>query len=341
MFLPISLVLVIAATTLAHPHDISPDDAYLPAQSRINAGKPITSATYAPCYTTIVVLLSNVTRICGGCVISPGNKVLTAASCILSTYANATATNMLFSFGVLYVPLPWFRMTSIAIPSGYSVASNTSSSDIAVVTLGLNVTALVPNMKVANLSSVGTKDAFVGQSLIACGFGVKDNLGIRPVFLNCVSLTVVSTDSCFSSSTTTTAATCTTASTTTATTAAATTTTASTTTASTTTVDPTASTTTSTTEPATTTGSTTAAPTTTTAAPTTTSISPTGVICTKNTDGRGVCHNDEGSPVFSNSTGSMVQVGVISYVANRNSSFCGTMVVITQIGAFRTFIDGA
>ncbi|KAG5666550.1 hypothetical protein PVAND_014568 [Polypedilum vanderplanki] len=337
MLYKISFQFFIAITAVSLlPHNVPPSDDYLPSQARIEGGTPITAATYAPCYTTIVVFLTNVTRICGGCVISPGNKILTAASCILSTYQNATAANMIFSFGILYVPLLWYRMTNIAIPSGYNVSLNTSSNDVAVVTLNLNVTSSVPNMKVSNLSSVATKDAFLGENLIACGFGVKNNLGIRPVFLNCVTLTVVSTDTCFSSSSTTIAATCTTASSSTSTTSSTTASTTTSTASSTATFSATDSTTTSTS-----TASTTTPAPTTTSTTTIATISPAGVICTKNTDGHGVCYNDEGSPVFSNSTGTLIQVGVISYVANRNSSYCGTLVVITQVGSFRSFINSA
>lgn len=67
---------------------------------------------------------------------------------------------------------------------------------------------------------------------------------------------------------------------------------------------------------------------------------PDGVICTQNTDGRGICHGDEGSPVFLSQSSTSTVVGVISYVVERQKNLCGSTVVISQVASFKDFIDG-
>lgn len=69
---------------------------------------------------------------------------------------------------------------------------------------------------------------------------------------------------------------------------------------------------------------------------------PQGSICTKNIDDRNVCGGDQGSPVFSNRTGSLFFIGVVSYYPNaRPNARCrdGHFVVITQLGSFKDFIS--
>jgi secreted trypsin-like serine protease len=71
-------------------------------------------------------------------------------------------------------------------------------------------------------------------------------------------------------------------------------------------------------------------------------INPKGSICTKNNDDRNVCGGDQGSPVFSNMTGQLQFVGVVSYYPNaRRNAPCrdGHYAVITQLGTFQKFID--
>lgn len=65
-------------------------------------------------------------------------------------------------------------------------------------------------------------------------------------------------------------------------------------------------------------------------------------ICTKNSDERNVCGGDTGSPVFSNYTGNLALVGVVSFYPNtRPNTRCegGHMVVITQLGSFQGFLN--
>lgn len=65
-------------------------------------------------------------------------------------------------------------------------------------------------------------------------------------------------------------------------------------------------------------------------------------ICTKNSDERNVCGGDTGSPVFSNYTGNLALVGVVSfYPDTRPNTRCegGHMVVITQLGSFQGFLS--
>lgn len=69
---------------------------------------------------------------------------------------------------------------------------------------------------------------------------------------------------------------------------------------------------------------------------------PSGVICTKNLDAKNACNGDQGSPVFSNKTGSLELVGVVSFFPNgRANARCedGHHTVITQVGAQKEFVD--
>jgi secreted trypsin-like serine protease len=80
----------------------------------------------------------------------------------------------------------------------------------------------------------------------------------------------------------------------------------------------------------------------TTAAATTPAPPPKGVICTKNIDDKNVCGGDIGAPVFSNSTGALSLVGVVSfYPDTRPNARCmdGHYAVITQIGTYRDFVN--
>lgn len=67
-----------------------------------------------------------------------------------------------------------------------------------------------------------------------------------------------------------------------------------------------------------------------------------GVICTRNKDDRNVCGGDTGSPVFSNKTGALSLVGVVSiFPDSRGRTRCkdGHYTIITQIGTYKNFID--
>ena len=69
---------------------------------------------------------------------------------------------------------------------------------------------------------------------------------------------------------------------------------------------------------------------------------PKGVICTRNNDASNVCGGDQGSPVFSNKTGELVLVGIVSfYPDSRGNARCedGHTAVITQVGFHKSFVD--
>lgn len=66
------------------------------------------------------------------------------------------------------------------------------------------------------------------------------------------------------------------------------------------------------------------------------------MICTKNTDDKNACSGDIGAPAYSNKTGSLVAVGVISYFPDtRPNARCqdGHHVVITQLGSYVAFLN--
>lgn len=68
-----------------------------------------------------------------------------------------------------------------------------------------------------------------------------------------------------------------------------------------------------------------------------------GQICTLNNDYRNVCSGDFGSPVFSNATGSLRYVGVVSYFPDyRTNAPCedGHHAVLTQVGYYTSFFNG-
>jgi secreted trypsin-like serine protease len=66
------------------------------------------------------------------------------------------------------------------------------------------------------------------------------------------------------------------------------------------------------------------------------------MICTKNIDDRNVCGGDAGNPVFSNKTGGMSLVAVVSYFPDaRGNARCkdGHYAVLTQLGSFKDFMN--
>jgi secreted trypsin-like serine protease len=68
---------------------------------------------------------------------------------------------------------------------------------------------------------------------------------------------------------------------------------------------------------------------------------PKGIICTKNDDASNVCTGDQGSPVFSNKTGQLQLVGVVSFfVDSRMNARCedGHLSAITQVGYHSDFV---
>lgn len=69
---------------------------------------------------------------------------------------------------------------------------------------------------------------------------------------------------------------------------------------------------------------------------------PKGIICIKNDNDKNVCGGDTGSPVFSNKTGALTLVGVVSiYPNSRPNARCkdGHYAVVTQLGSYKDFIN--
>jgi Trypsin len=69
---------------------------------------------------------------------------------------------------------------------------------------------------------------------------------------------------------------------------------------------------------------------------------PKGIICTKNNDASNVCGGDQGSPVFSNKTGSLQLVALVSfYPDSRGNARCedGHYAVLTQLGYHKDFVN--
>ncbi|XP_070490918.1 chymotrypsin-like elastase family member 1 [Chironomus tepperi] len=294
-------------------------------QSRISSGFRA-GISDVPCFASLYINFpfSDVYRTCGGCLIAK-NKVVTSAGCVTIPEEGLTSS-ISFSFGSFKNIRPKLGLKKINIPTGYDYTNLKSGSNIAVITLNGTVT-LNTLVNTITPSTNSTLDAYVGEDLFVCGVGDTDNDGNRPTTLRCTYLTVVPSAQCASSSTTVAGAT---------TTAAATTTADTTTTVSTTTTTTAAG---ASTEAATTTAATTTAA----AASATTVAAPTPqIICTLNINDANVCHGDEGSPVFSNSTGTLQFVGVVSHFPDvKHNAPCkdGHMVAITQVGSFSTWIN--
>ncbi|XP_070503144.1 trypsin 5G1-like [Chironomus tepperi] len=273
------------------------------------------------CYTTLFItfLGSDVSRRCGGCLIS-GNKVVTSGNCV-TTPQDGKATNIRLTIGGANLPngQPGFGVTKISLAPGYNYLVRNSTNDLAVLTLNRTVT-LNTLIHAATPYYNSTQDAFVDQTLLTCGYGYVDNDQKRPNLLQCAYLTGVAGSNCNPAFTTVGPTT----------TAAATTTT---------------TTTTTTTAATTAAGAATAAPTTTAAATTTTTPVPAGpIICTQNLDDANACHGDEGSPVFVQMGTTWSLVGVVSNFPNaRPNAPCldGHNTVITQLGGFSSWITTA
>jgi secreted trypsin-like serine protease len=247
-------------------------------ESRITGGFSARSGL-AKCYVSLVINgETSYMKYCGGCLISPDDRIVTSASCVFSL-AEGKANNVKFYTGLsgpTGSAMNW-AISDIYRPTGFDVNKNTSESDIAVVVLKSRVTTS-SSFGSAWPSTEEKADAFVGEDLVACGHGFIDNNRTRPGSkgLQCTTLRAVPIADCVDA------------------------------------ISP---------KPAT---------------------PPKGVICTKNIDDRNVCGGDQGSPVFSNKTGSLYFVGVVSYYPNaRANARCrdGHFAVVTQIGSYKDFLN--
>ncbi|KAL7012550.1 hypothetical protein ACKWTF_014917 [Chironomus riparius] len=324
-FIILPAILIVFAQSSVVP------EAVVRVAGSFNAGK-----LKPKCFTTLHISFPNsdVSRTCGGCLIS-FTKVITSGNCVTNPQ-DGTATNIKFSFGgVNNKRTKGYGVSKIALAPGYNYAVRNSSNDLAVVTLTKAV-KLTPQIQTSLPYSNSTQDAFVGQKLLVCGFGYTDDKNKYSTSLKCTYLTAVGASVCTSGTTTTVGSTTTTAESMTV--GGATTTVVGITTAA---------------------RITTIAPVTTA---TTSSSSQSGefsssikdkdcqteknhilgpIICAQGDGKSNVCHGDEGSPVFAHILDSWTLIGVVSSFPNSKACLDNHNVKITQLGGFTSFIASA
>ena len=298
----LTLITIFVAVSYASGKDLG---------SRITGGYSAPSGLIK-CFVAMLIETENYAeKYCGGCVVAPGNKIVTAASCLITAYDGPANSVKFFTglSGQAGFTNSQFKIKSINAAGDFIPSSNVSGSDIAVITLENSVTTTSSSYFSSSLEaakpSVDDKiDSYVGQNLVVCGHGFIDNNRTRPGSrgLQCTTLRVVPVAECLAYLP-----------------------------KPATPAPPTASASGSTAAP-------TAAPATIPAPP------PKGWICTKNNDDRNVCGGDQGSPVFSNKTGQLEFVGVVSFYPDaRPNARCrdGHYSFITQVGAFNELIQNS
>lgn len=249
-------------------------------ESRVTGGVSARSGQ-VKCYVALLIDGETIgTKYCGGCLLSPEDKIVTAASCLYSqdegkAYAIRFFTSLAGPDGSQNTQI---RMKEIYKSSTFVIENQTPGSDIAIITLTNKIT---PTSILAGAvpSTEDKQDAYFGEDLFVCGHGFIDNNRTRPGSrgLQCTTLRVINADKCPF------------------------------------------------------------------AKPIPAGVAlPKGTICTVNNDDRNVCGGDQGSPVFSNKTGTLQLVGVVSqYPNSRPNARCrdGHHVIVTQLGSFKDFIQ--
>lgn len=174
-------------------------------------GSRITGGYSAPsglikCFVAMLIETENYAeKYCGGCVVAPGNKIVTAASCLITAYDGPASSVKFFTglSGQAGFTNTQFKIQSINAAGDFIPSSNVSGSDIAVITLEKSVTSASSSYFYSALEaatpSVNDKvDAYVGENLVVCGHGFIDNNRTRPGYrgLQCTTLRVVPLAEC-------------------------------------------------------------------------------------------------------------------------------------------------
>lgn len=260
------------------------------------------------CYVSMLIEGDSYSKTCGGCLLFPEERILTSASCVFSA-TEGEASSIKFYIGLkgpTGKPIK-VHIDDIYAASGYTADKNTSTNDLAIIILKNRVktsstfSATFPILE-------DRADAFVGEDLVVCGHGYMDNNKTKPGSngLQCTTLNVVPAVECVAA------------------------------------MKPKSQER----------DSKTRRKRRLTTMPLKVNVmsigfrpdedAAKGIICTRNNDDRNACGGDQGSPVFSNKTGSLALVGVVSlYPDTRPNARCkdGHMVVVTQLGSFRDFIN--
>lgn len=243
--------------------------------SRVTGGTAAKAKAVA-CFAYLEIETQAGSRTCGGCLVAPGDKIITSASCVW-TESEGKAGIVKIGLGQGNKIDAKLIVSEIYKNSAYILTSNTSVGDLAVLLLSSAVTTTATIVPIAPTLDEAA-DKYLGENLVACGYGVTDNKRTKTTKLMCTTLKVIAAAEC---------------------------------------------------------------------APPAgrrkrQGTAPEGIICTQNNDDSNVCGGDQGGPVFSNKTGTLQFVGVISYyLDSRPNARCqdGHKTVITQLGAWKAFVE--
>lgn len=254
---------------------ISSVAANLGSLSRITGGTA-PKANTIKCMASLNITLGSISRFCGGCLVTPGNVIVTSASCVWNEN-DGKASSVGIGLGSAKKSDTKIKISEIYKHYAYDLTSNVSTANLAVILLESTVKSTAAIVPIATTLEL-VADKFVGENLLSCGYGATGNNGARSDKLLCTTLKVVPGVEC--------------------------------------------------------------------APPADRrkrqDAGPAGTICTLNIDDKNACAGDEGGPVFSNKTGTLQFVGVIShFVSSRPNARCqdGHKVAITQLGAWKAFLD--
>lgn len=166
--------------------------------SRVSSGYSA-KAGLIKCYVQLVIEGEGGSRSCGACLIYPEDRVVTSASCVM-TASEGKASSIKFYTGLtgsVAAENKDFSYSDLYAAAGFDASKNTSGSDVAVVLLN-NRVKVSANLAATFPFYEKKPDAFVGENLVACGFGFTDNNKTRPGTkgLQCTTLRVVPAAEC-------------------------------------------------------------------------------------------------------------------------------------------------
>lgn len=175
-------------------------------QSRVHGGTKPKRDEFAS-FVSLEIDFNRIKRKCGGILVSPGDRVYTAASCVygygLRDFNNRTECCKGFlcrysplegTFAANRIRLAFnhnqiFKTSNITVKTKYMVGA-----DFAILMLDKPVL----NLQYASIGTTATLGAYVGKDVTACGFGEMDNKGNTPSTLKCTTLRVVPNSVCAS-----------------------------------------------------------------------------------------------------------------------------------------------
>jgi trypsin len=165
--------------------------------SRITSGTDAKDGM-AKCYVTLVIEGETTgIKTCGGCLLVPEILIVTSASCVFSA-SDGKASSIKVYPGIKGTSGTEAKneIVEIYIPPGFDVTKKNSRNDAAIIVYADNFKTVKNAFEGAIPRSGDKKDAYVGQSLVVCGFGNTDNKKSKPKTLQCATLRVVPSAVC-------------------------------------------------------------------------------------------------------------------------------------------------